>query len=231
MGKGQSTLSNDTSLISTHSLGYRYPNSEQMIILPNFTLKAGQKILVYGESGSGKSTLLHIISGLLKDYSGSIKFCEQELKRLSDSAADQLRFQSMGNIFQSFNLIPYLSVLENVLLPAQFQGNNAIERAHLLLNKLGLGQFLNRNVVDLSFGQQQRVAAARALIHQPKLILADEPTSALDAKNREAFIEMLFELCGLNKTALLMVSHDETLQKLFVDRVELKSNNFQKEIT
>jgi putative ABC transport system ATP-binding protein len=179
--------------------------------------------LVFGESGSGKTTLLHIISGLLKDYKGSIQFDGRELRELSDSETDRMRFESMGSIYQSFNLIPYLNVLENVLLPTQFQGIEASERALSLLDRLGLKDLQGRKVTQLSVGQQQRVAAARALIHRPKLLLADEPTSALDSKNRQAFLDILFELCESQNTALMFVSHDEQIQKLFRRRVELQS--------
>jgi putative ABC transport system ATP-binding protein len=210
-------------LLQTQNLEYEYKKNHTRIRIPDFSILEAERCLVFGESGSGKTTLLHIISGLLKDYKGSIQFDGRELRELSDSDADRMRFESMGSIYQSFNLIPYLNVLENVLLPTQFQGIEASERALSLLNRLGLKDLQGRRVTQLSVGQQQRVAAARALIHRPKLLLADEPTSALDSKNRQAFLDILFELCESQNTALMFVSHDEQIQKLFPRRVELQS--------
>lgn len=210
-------------LIETKNLKYVYASAQRAIQIPDFSVSPGEKVLVFGESGSGKSTLLHIIAGLLNSYEGSIRFCEQELKSLSASHADKLRFETMGNIYQSLNLIPYLSVLENVLLPAQFQGKDERSKALHLLSRIGMKEFQDRPVTELSVGQQQRVAAARALIHNPKILLADEPTSALDTKNRNAFLEILFELCEAQGTALLFVSHDEQIQKLFTKQVELNA--------
>ncbi len=211
-------------LLEARDLRFRYPRQDRDIRIPNFTLSAGEAILVYGRSGSGKSTLLHLVSGLVNDYRGSLSFENKELRELSPTAMDQLRFEAYGNIYQSFNLLPYLNVLENVTLPAELRGQDLRERAGELIRHMGLEGFEKRRVSELSIGQQQRVAAVRALLMKPRLLLADEPTSSLDIHNKKLFMDLLFGMCRSEGTALLFVSHDPELQELFDKRVELTSS-------
>lgn len=197
--------------------------------IPSLVVEESEFVFLFGASGSGKSTLLELIAGVLHSQSGELKVCGQDLTRLSLSELDRFRAENIGYIFQSFNLIPYLSVLENILLPFLFQKSDVDEADLTVLTKsLGLQNYLNRPVSQLSVGQQQRVAVARALIKKPKIILADEPTSALDYNHRENFLKILFELCRTHKTSVLFVSHDLSIAKLFDRSVSLSEMNLVK---
>jgi len=187
-----------------------------------FTVEAGESVFVHGDSGSGKSTLLALLGGVLLPQAGSINVLGTELTRLSAGARDRFRVDHTGFIFQQFNLIPYLSVQDNVLLPCRFSArrrSRALSRsatlaaeAKRLLAELDLDESLwRRPVTQLSVGQQQRVAAARALIGAPELVIADEPTSALDAARQAAFLDLLARECALAGATLIFVSHDARL--------------------
>lgn len=200
--------------------------------IPSFSVQRGEKILLTGPSGSGKSTLLGLICGTLQAQSGTIGICGTHIERLSTGARDMFRADHLGVIFQLFNLVPYLSVLENVILPLHFSkirqarvGNRVAQHAQAcsLLAQLGLDlSVLDRPVTALSVGQQQRVAAARALIGAPDIVIADEPTSSLDAARQRDFLALLFAQLGENGGTLLMVSHDERLADQFDRMVRLE---------
>jgi putative ABC transport system ATP-binding protein len=213
------------------------PESEPVIDIATLRIAPGERVFLRGPSGSGKSTLLSLLAGVITPQRGSVKVLGQDVGALSGPARDRFRADHVGFIFQMFNLIPYLSVLENVCLPCGFsqrrKGN--AERAgggvnaealrlleHLDMTRDGL---LQRAVTELSVGQQQRVAAARALIGAPELVIADEPTSALDADRRLAFIDLLFAECEREKAALIFVSHDASLAALFDRAIELGTVN------
>jgi putative ABC transport system ATP-binding protein len=213
-------------LVEITKLKFRYgPDRPWILDLDRFEMREREKVFLLGPSGSGKSTLLEILSGVLAPTEGDVKVRDVSLPSLSAAERDHFRGTYLGYVFQSFNLIPYLSIRENIELPLLL---NPARRARLksdsdrevemLANQLGLGGFLERKVTELSVGQQQRVAAARALIGSPSLILADEPTSALDADHRQKFIELLFESATESGAGILFVSHDRSLQGLF-DRV------------
>lgn len=186
---------------------------------------AGERLFLHGPSGSGKSTLLAVLAGVLAPQAGSVQLAGVELTQRSPAARDQLRADYVGLIFQQFNLLPYLSVRDNVLLPCRFSarrrhhaasgsGSAAAEAARLL-GRLGIGETLHgRAAAELSVGQQQRVAAARALIGKPALLLADEPTSALDERNQRDFLDLVLAECTA-PSALLLVSHDLRLASRF----------------
>jgi putative ABC transport system ATP-binding protein len=197
----------------------------------------GERLFIEGPSGSGKSTLLSLVAGVVIPQEGRIRVHGQLLNTMPGAARDRFRADQIGYIYQMFNLIPYLSILENVTLPCRFSkmrreraaGRNGdlMAEATRLLKKLGLEarSFGNRSVTALSVGQQQRVAAARALIGTPAIIIADEPTSALDAQHREAFIRLLFQECDREETTLVFVSHDTSLAGMFDRRVRLTDIN------
>ena len=205
--------------------------------IERFDVARREKVFLKGPSGSGKSTLLGLICGVLTPRAGSIAVAGQDLSRLSSAKRDALRADRLGVIFQMFNLVPFLSVIENVTLPCRFSSNRRkrVERreggaeaaARRLLDHLGLGEdtLTSRSVAELSVGQQQRVAAARALIGGPQLVIADEPTSALDADAREAFISLLIEESAANGSSLLFVSHDAALAQHFDREVDLTAIN------
>ena len=201
--------------------------------LKKLKLEKRKKVLVLGESGSGKSTLLNIISGIIKPCSGIIKINQTNITELQPKKKDYFRASNIGVIFQQFNLLEYISPINNILLPCYFTGFKKksykyfYEKAFHLADKLGIKKnILTQNKSkELSVGQKQRIAIIRAIINTPKLILADEPTSALDNKNKIKFIELLFEVCEQEKTTLLMVSHDTSLVKYFDDNYLLESLN------
>jgi putative ABC transport system ATP-binding protein len=195
--------------------------------LPALDVAAGESVFLRGPSGSGKSTLLGLVGGVLVPQAGSITLFGQRLDTLPAAARDHWRADHLGFIFQWFNLVPYLSVLDNVLLPTLFSRSRK-ERvqgcsgggegeAKRLLVALGLGdpQLLARPVTALSIGQQQRVAAARALLGRPRLVIADEPTSALDHEARGAFLDLLLDEVKAADATLLFVSHDVSLAARF----------------
>lgn len=179
-----------------------------IVDVPRFSLDAGKQLAVRGESGSGKTTFLHLIAGILAADSGNVKIGESEMTGLGEHARDQLRAKSMGYIFQTFNLLQGYSCLENVLLGMAFGPGADRIRAIAMLERVGLGSRLNHLPRQLSTGQQQRVAVARALANHPKLVLADEPTGNLDRKNAREALALIRETCRENGASLLLVSHD-----------------------
>lgn len=214
-------------LIELRDLVFAWPRQAPLLDIPSFQLEAGEALFLKGPSGSGKTTLLGLLGGVNLPAAGQVRLLGQDLATLGQTARDRFRVDHTGYIFQQFNLLPFLSVQENVELPCRFSRSRA-ERATQrqgsvsqasaqLLAHLGLDDpsLLARRADTLSIGQQQRVAAARALIGQPELVIADEPTSALDADTREAFIRLLFAECRAAGSSLLFVSHDQSLAPLF----------------
>lgn len=216
----------DTPILTLKDVRYRWPGRAGFgLAVPDFTLQAGETVLLLGESGSGKSTLLSLICGTITAQSGKVAVAGTDLASLSAAARDRFRAEQIGVIFQQFNLLPFGRALDNILLPLRFAKNRRKRvsdpntAAATLCQALGLpDNVLNLRAGTLSVGQQQRVAAARALIGQPPLIIADEPTSALDAATQTTFLDLLFAQSRANGTALLMVSHDARLAPHF-DRV------------
>ena len=194
--------------------------------IPAFEVRQGEHLFLYGPSGSGKSTLLGLLGGVLMPAKGMLELLGTELTSLSGPARDRFRADNIGIIFQQFNLIPYLSVLENVLLPLRFSrrrneravahGAAPRQEAARLLDQLGLsGGISGREAARLSVGQQQRVAAARALIGRPEIIIADEPTSAMDADLQATFVDLLLRESRSAQATVVFVSHDGRLASRF----------------
>ncbi len=213
------------SVVDLQDLAFHWPNGPEVLRIESLTLGQGETLFLRGASGSGKSTLLAMIAGVLAPRGGAVRVLGTDLASLSAARRDAFRAAHLGVIFQLFNLLPYLSVIENVTLPCDFsaararsaeaRGGQRVE-AERLLSHLGVGPELwRRAATDLSVGQQQRVAAARALIGAPALILADEPTSALDADARDAFIGLLKQECAQSGSSLIFVSHDTALAAHF----------------
>ncbi|MEL6858234.1 MAG: ATP-binding cassette domain-containing protein [Pseudomonadota bacterium] len=225
-----------SAVVSVSGLRFAWPGQPAILDIESLTLSTGERLFLRGPSGSGKSTLLGLIAGVLETQHGQIQVLDQDMTMLSGSQRDRVRADHLGVIFQMFNLVPYLSVVQNVVLPCRFSNRRSAEaklaggaesEALRLLKRLGLKDeaLLNRTVTELSVGQQQRVAAARALIGNPSLIIADEPTSALDADSRDRFIELLSEEAQKTGAALLFVSHDGALAPLFDRAVDLAKIN------
>jgi putative ABC transport system ATP-binding protein len=205
--------------------------------IQDFRVKQGERLFLAGASGTGKSTLLSLLAGVSLPQQGEVEILGHSLPLMSNVQRDHFRADHVGFLFQLFNLIPYLSVLENVILPCRFSrvrrekatqgGLSQIDEALRLLEQLDMAepQLLSRPVTALSVGQQQRVAAARALMGSPELVIADEPTSSLDYNRRQAFIQLLFRECEKQGSTLLFVSHDRNLEKLFSRSVQMDDIN------
>jgi putative ABC transport system ATP-binding protein len=213
------------SAIDLQAVEFSWRGQQRLLDVERFTVERGERVFLKGPSGSGKSTLLGLVGGVLTPQSGTVSLLGTKLNDLDASGRDRFRGEHLGFIFQMFNLIPYLTVRENVLLPLQFSAARKKRLADIapsvealrLLAALGLlkQDVLERPVTELSIGQQQRVAAARALIGRPEIVVADEPTSALDADTRAGFLKLLMNECRAHEITLLFVSHDATLRGQF----------------
>jgi len=204
---------------------YWSKNKDFKIFIPELKISQGEKVLLLGESGSGKTTLLSLISGFLSPISGDIYLNEKNINSLSARNRDQYRSDNIGIIFQQFNLLPYANVIDNIILPLYFSKVRASkiinqkETAVNLCKSLRLPDTVtSMQASNLSVGQQQRVAVARALIGNPSLVIADEPTSSLDSDAQNIFLDLMFAQIEKNNSSLLMVSHDISLSSYF-DRV------------
>ena len=215
-------------IIALDGLGFSWTKGQDPLLeIDHLEIEPGEKVFIEGPSGSGKSTLLNLLAGVLVPQQGQVRILEQEMTTTSSADRDRFRADHIGVIFQMFNLIPYLTIAENVTLPCRFstrklkntneRSGGPTQEATRLLSALNLAEpeLLRRPVTELSVGQQQRVAAARALIGAPDIVIADEPTSSLDAGHREAFIKLLFQECGQAGTTLVFVSHDGSLARFF----------------
>jgi putative ABC transport system ATP-binding protein len=224
-------------VIQIENLAFRYPKTGSFCLdIRELHADAGDRIFIYGPSGSGKSTLLGLLGGVLSPERGTITLLGRELTGMTSSARDKLRADHIGFVFQQFNLIPYLSVTDNVLLSCRFSARRRLralaagkplhDEAARLLDHLDIAPDLrHRPVTQLSVGQQQRVAAARALIGRPEIVIADEPTSALDAERQAAFLDLLARECIAAEATLLFVSHDHRLASGFSREISLPSLN------
>ena len=225
-------------VVEIEELTFRWRGDGPTVLdIERLSVERGERVFVEGPSGSGKSTLLSLIGGVVTPGHGHLRVLGHEPAGLGGAARDRFRADHIGFIFQLFNLIPYLSVVENVVLPCRFSklrreraikaGGDLNAEARRLLGHLDLADeaLLTRPVTELSVGQQQRVAAARALIGAPELLIADEPTSSLDAGRREAFLKLLMEECAAQGSTLLFVSHDAGLEPLFERTVRLAEVN------
>jgi len=225
-------------IVDVSNLKFRWSGQDTDILsIDNLSINKGERLFIKGNSGSGKTTLLNIIAGVITPQEGSIKILGTSIDSLSSWKRDSFRSQHIGIIFQIFNLIPYLSLVDNVVLPCHFSGprrTRALKRsssleyeARRLLEHLGLDvdRLSDQPVSRLSVGQQQRVAVARALMGAPELIIADEPTTALDADARNAFLDLLFREVEDNGASLLFVSHDASLEAHFQRSTHLDEIN------
>lgn len=213
-------------VIDVTDLLFSYNGSEKSTFslrIPQLKIGSGERVFLQGESGSGKTTLLGLLGGLLKPSGGSLQILGYDFSKVSGFTRDKVRGEKMGIIFQMFNLIPYLSVRENILLPCKFfserrnkiKSVSLMEEVERLAQSLSMEAHLDSAVSELSVGQQQRVAVARALIGAPPLIIADEPTSALDIQHRDLFMKLLIQEVERSGSSLLFVSHDPQLKSYF----------------
>ncbi len=219
--------------LSITGLVFRWPRQPRPCLdIAGFAVEAGERIFLHGPSGSGKSTLLNLIGGVAVPESGRVEVLGKDLAALTGHARDAFRADHIGFIFQQFNLLPWLSALDNVVLPCHFsalrrsRAGSPRAEAERLMRHLDLASGLwNKPAAELSVGQQQRVAAARALIGRPELLIADEPTSALDAPRQQAFVDLLLAEAREAGATLLFVSHDARLSTHFDRCVDLAAVN------
>jgi len=220
-------------VISIRDLQYAWPGAAPCLEIDRLDIAAGRTVFLHGPSGCGKSTLLGLMAGVLVARQGRVSLLGQDWAALRGGARDARRAEHVGVIFQQFNLLPYVSVLDNVLLPCRFSPARArrcadgpVAAARALLQHVALPPGLwPRRADALSVGQQQRVAAARALIGRPELVIADEPTSALDAALRDDFMRLLLDECRTGGSTLVFVSHDDRLAAHFDERLSLPTLN------
>jgi len=219
--------------IELADVSFGYGNGTPVLDIATLQVSAGRRVFLHGPSGSGKTTLLSLFSGVLLPQRGRVTVLGNELTKMSASQRDTLRGSEMGYIFQGFNLIPYLSVRENIALPCELHpvrrrrvaAPTLEEEVRRLATRLDLHTRLDAPVTHLSTGQQQRVAIARAIIGSPALVIADEPTSSLDTDRRDAFLSLLTELIAERNATLLFVSHDRSLAAHFDESLSLPAIN------
>jgi len=222
-----------TPAVELSALRFAYRTGREVLAIDHLVIDRGETVFLHGPSGSGKTTLLGILAGVLQATSGRVKVLGSDFSTLSSGARDAFRARHLGYVFQMFNLIPYLPVRENILLPIRLDAQRRArlgartfdEAVHDIARQLDISELLDAPISELSVGQQQRVAAARALIGAPEVIIADEPTSALDTDRREQFLQLLFASCRAAGATLIFVSHDHTLMPLFSRTVELTEIN------
>jgi putative ABC transport system ATP-binding protein len=225
-----------STVLAIEALRFGWPGAAAPCIdIEALHVAAGETLFLHGPSGCGKSTLLSLMAGVLVADAGRVSLLGHDWAALSGAGRDRCRVAHVGYIFQQFNLLPYLSVIDNVLLPCRFsprrreqaaQSGSPRVQAEALLDGMGLEKSLwRRTAMQLSVGQQQRVAAARALIGRPALVIADEPTSALDEDHRNAFLDVLLASCQAHRSALVFVSHDQRIATRFGRELALPAIN------
>jgi len=235
----QMTKPNLNFIVRVEQLTKRVTTSEAELVIvngANFSVEAGDTVAVVGASGSGKSTLLGLMAGLDTPTEGKVFIADEDLFALDEDGRARLRGRLVGFVFQSFQLLPSLTALENVMLPLELGGvADAAQRAKSILDRVGLAARVKHYPKQLSGGEQQRVAIARAFVTEPKLLFADEPTGNLDAKTGRAMIDLLFELNRERGTTLILVTHDAGLaarcgRRLYIDAGLVSTEDRQAEM-
>jgi putative ABC transport system ATP-binding protein len=210
-------------MINIKQLEFHYRQGEFKLNIPEFQVSGSEKVAVIGPSGSGKTTLLNLIAGIITPVQGAVKVDDIKVSELNDAARRDFRITSIGFVFQDFELLDYLNVLDNILHPYRITSALTLDkqvraRATELAEEMGIGDKLKRKANDLSQGEKQRAAICRALLPQPKLLLADEATGNLDPDNKTLILDLLFRSVAEHDTTLLAVTHDYELLKRF-DRI------------
>jgi len=216
-------------LIELRQLEFRYPQAGGFgLTIQKLEVPEGECLALVGPSGSGKTTLLGLLAGILKPASGSILISDTDLATLDEGQRRRFRIDQVGQVFQAFELLHYLTVIENVMLPRYIRASGAgagdpRDRATALLSEVGLGDKANDRPAQLSQGEQQRVAVCRAMLNQPMLLLADEPTGNLDQANKQNVVDLLLEQARNNSSTLVMVTHDESLLGSFSSVLDIRN--------
>ena len=215
-------------MIKIRELYFEYPGSDFKFSISKLDIKGGAKVAVIGPSGYGKTTFLNLLSGISTPVKGEIEVDSEDIGSLSDSERRSFRISKIGFVFQNFELVEYLTILDNILLPYRINPSLTFtgevrSRARALSEKMGLSDKLKRNVTKLSQGEMQRVAICRALLTEPRLLLADEPTGNLDPTNKELTIQTLFDYAERHESTLVTVTHDHSLLSGFDSVIDLES--------
>jgi len=208
-------------MLSARDLQFRYPSGEFTLGIPELAVKPGEALGIMGPSGAGKTTLLRLLTGILVPDQGTVRLSETQLDSMTERARREFRLEKLGLVFQDFALLDYLSVADNLLLPLRLSGALTEEhqmKAQALLERLEMMPHWKHLTSKLSQGERQRVAVARALLHEPLAVFADEPTSSLDGARKDAVMALLTEDAKKRNTALIVVTHDVEMQRWF-DRV------------
>ena len=220
-------FSEQAPMISITNLRFRYPEGEFALAIPELKVASGERVAIIGPSGSGKTTLLNLIAGIRTPQQGRVLTAQAEVSGLAETERRVFRLRNLGLVFQEFELLEYLTVRDNILLP--YRINRALAassetraRAEALAEQVGVADKLNRFVDQLSQGERQRVAICRALVTEPELILADEPTGNLDPANKDRVLDILFAYAGDNGTTLVAVTHDHDLLPRFERVIDFK---------
>jgi putative ABC transport system ATP-binding protein len=214
-------------MIAINDLEFSYPTGNFLLQIPEFSVEKHEKIAVIGPSGTGKTTLLNLVAGIIVPRRGGIRVNDTPVDQLNDAQRRQFRITNIGFVFQDFELLDYLNVRDNILHPYRIskalQLDSAVrQRAQMLAEEMGIGDKLKRQATDLSQGEKQRAAICRALLPQPRLILADEATGNLDPDNKTRILDLLFRAVQEHDTTLLAVTHDHELLKQFDRIVDFK---------
>ncbi|MCU0328645.1 MAG: ATP-binding cassette domain-containing protein [Chitinophagales bacterium] len=208
-------------MVETKAISYKYPGG-RLIPYPDLSVQTGEALLIIGQSGCGKTTLLHLLGGLLVPTGGQIAIKGQDITRLGAKELDKFRGKHIGFIFQRSHFVQSLTVLENIELAAYFAGiPQNTNRLKSIAGELGISGLLHKRPAQLSQGEQQRASIARAIAHQPQVVLADEPTSSLDDSRASTVATLLQQLCAQHGAALITVTHDARLKALFKNQVLL----------
>ena len=217
-------------MISIHDLQFHYPDSEFRLAVPEFSVPSGERVAIVGPSGSGKTTLLNLLAGILAPDQGKVQVGEVAVSDLGDAGRRDFRISNIGFVFQDFELLDYLSILDNILHPYRITGalkltGEVRQRADHLAEQMGIAGHLKKHPGELSQGEKQRAAICRSLLPNPRLILADEATGNLDPTNKNRILDLLFESAAAHDATLVAVTHDHELLPRF-DRV-VDFNDFQ----
>jgi len=218
-------------MISLENIFFTYPDSDFKLIIKHLEFGKGSKTAIIGTSGYGKTTMLNLIAGINLPVEGQVIIAGNTVNLLNDKQRRDFRIQNIGFIFQDFKLIPYLNIIDNILLPFRINSiikieKDTIQRVRDLTKELGIGNKLKKYPSKLSQGEKQRVAICRALLNRPSIILADEPTGNLDPKNKEKIMDILFSAVNKFNSTLIAVTHDHDMLKGFEKIVDFK--NFHK---
>ena len=222
-------MENENLILQIRDLHFQYPASDFKMEISDIKITQGSKIAISGKSGSGKTTLIHLISGILKPQSGEILFYDKSITDMNDKEIRKHRISNIGFIFQEFELLEYLNVMDNLILPYKINKSLVLDaeikdKAKEIANRIGIGNKLDQHPKQLSGGERQRLAIARALITSPPLIIADEPTGNLDAKTSNIVMDEITDQVSYTNSTLIMISHNNELISSFDEIIDIQES-------